>query len=176
MSDALFTYGTLQIPEVMEAVAGQVLSWVEAEAPGFTQFRFTDRIYPGMVAREGATTPGRVYTALSRQAWELLDRFEDPIYRRNLIEVCRADGSKMTAHAYVLPVDQQHLLSSEVWQMDWFIQTHLEGYVSRCRVFYEMITSGRFSGSLSRGSGLHPAGESIPLPREGEASSQNAES
>jgi len=78
MSDALFTYGTLQIPEVMEAVAGQVLFWVEAEAPGFTQFRFTDRIYPGMVARESATTRGRVYTALSRQAWELLDRFEDP--------------------------------------------------------------------------------------------------
>ena len=54
MSDALFTYGTLQFPEVMEAVTGLALPWVEAEATGFAQFRFRDRIYPGMVAREGA--------------------------------------------------------------------------------------------------------------------------
>jgi len=141
MSDALFTYGTLQFPEVMEAVTGLVLPWMEAEAPGFAQFRFVDRIYPGMVAREGALTQGRVYTALSHQTWELLDRFEDPIYRRDLLEVYRLDGSIMTAHAYVLPVAQQHLLSSELWQMDWFIEAHLDGYVSRCRVFYEAITS-----------------------------------
>ena len=48
-----FTYGTLQISEVMEAVAGRVLSWVEAEAQGFAQFRFTDRIYPEMIAPDG---------------------------------------------------------------------------------------------------------------------------
>ncbi len=176
MSDALFTYGTLQIPEVMEAVAGPGLSWVEAEAPGFTQFRFTDRIYPGMVAREGATTRGRVYTALSRQAWELLDRFEDPIYRRDLIEVYRSDGTKMIAHAYVLPGEQQHLLSSEIWQVDWFVQTHLEGYVSRCRVFYETMTSEGSSAALFGSQGLRPAGGSRPLSGEGEASAQNSES
>ena len=141
MSDALFTYGTLQFPEVMEAVTGLALPWVEAEAPGFAQFCFTDRIYPGMVARKGALTQGRVYTALSQQTWDLLDRFEDPIYRRDLLEVYRSDGSKMIVHAYVLPVAQQHLLSSDLWQMDWFSDVHLDGYVSRCRVFYDAITS-----------------------------------
>jgi len=160
MSDALFTYGTLQIPEVMEAVSGRTLFWVEAEAPGFAQFRFTDRIYPGMVSREGATTRGRVYTALSHQAWELLDRFEDPIYRRDLIEVYQADGSKMKAHAYVVPVDQQYLLSSEIWQIDWFIETHLEGYVSRCRLFFEAITSEGSSTTLFCRPRSHPAGGS----------------
>ena len=176
MRDVLFTYGTLQIPEVMTAVAGQVLPWMEAEAPGFAQFRFINRIYPGMFAREGARTPGRVYTGLNHQAWELLDRFEDPIYRRELIEVYRSDGSNMKAHAYVLPVDQQHLLSSEVWEMDWFVETHLEGYVSRCRVFYEMIISEGSSQALFCSPGLHPAGGRMPLPEEGEASSQNVES
>ena len=141
MSDALFTYGTLQFPEVMEAVTGLALPWVAAEAPGFAQFRFRDRIYPGMVAREGALTQGRVYSSMSHQIWELLDRFEDPVYRRELLEVYRSDGSKITAHAYVLPVAQQHLLSSELWRMDWFSDVHLDGYVSRCRVFYETITS-----------------------------------
>ena len=141
MSDALFTYGTLQFAEVMEAVTGLALPWVEAEAPGFAQFRLRDRIYPGMVAREGALTRGRVYTSMSHQTWELLDRFEDPVYRRELLEVFRPDGSTMTAHAYVLPVAQQHLLSSDLWQMDWFSHVHLDGYVSRCRAFYEAITT-----------------------------------
>ncbi|WP_447962528.1 gamma-glutamylcyclotransferase family protein [Nitrospira sp. Ecomares 2.1] len=141
MSDALFTYGTLQFPEVMEAVTGLALPWVKAEARGFAQFRFSDRIYPGLVAQEGALTQGRVYTNLSHQTWELLDRFEDPIYRRELVEVYRSDGLTIRAHAYVLPVAQQHLLSSEQWQMDWFSDVHLDGYVSRCRLFYEAITS-----------------------------------
>lgn len=176
MSDALFAYGTLQIPEVMEAVAGRVLSWVEAEAPGFARFRFTDRIYPGMVARVGARTRGRIYPALNHQVWELLDRFEDPIYRRDLIEVYRSDGSKTLAHAYVLPAEQQHLLSSEIWQMDWFVQTHLEGYVSRCRLFYETVTSEGSSASPLCNPRLRFAGGNKPLPLEGEASSQSAES
>ncbi|MEO7861003.1 MAG: gamma-glutamylcyclotransferase family protein [Nitrospirales bacterium] len=141
MSDALFVYGTLQFSEVVEAVTGMVLPWVKAEAPGFAQFRFTDRIYPGLVAREGALTQGRVYTGLSHQVWELLDRFEDPIYRRELVEVYRSDGSKMMSHAYVVPLAQQHLLSSQLWQMDWFSDVHLDGYVSRCRLFYEAINS-----------------------------------
>ncbi|MDR4462246.1 MAG: gamma-glutamylcyclotransferase [Nitrospirales bacterium] len=141
MRDALFAYGTLQFPEVMEAVTGRVFPWVEAEAPGFAQFCLADRIYPGMVAREGALTQGRVYTALSHQIWECLDRFEDPIYRRELLEVYRIDGFKMSAYAYVLPVAQQRLLSSERWQMDWFSDVHLDGYVSRCRLYYEAMTS-----------------------------------
>ena len=37
----------------MDAVAGRVLSWVEAEAQGFAQFRFTDRIYPELIVPDG---------------------------------------------------------------------------------------------------------------------------
>jgi gamma-glutamylcyclotransferase (GGCT)/AIG2-like uncharacterized protein YtfP len=150
MNGALFTYGTLQFPEVMEALIGRMLPWEEAEAPGFAQFQFTDRIYPGMVSMKNATTQGRVYTTLSGWAWEILDRFEDPIYRRDSVEVCRSDGSTLMAYAYVLPLAQQHLLSSEVWRMDWFVEAHLEGYVGRCRVFYEALTSESSTASLLR--------------------------
>ena len=86
-SDAMFTYGTWQFPEVMEAVTGLVLPWVEAEATEFTQFCFTDPIYPGMGAREGALTRGRVYTAWSHQTLDLLGQFENPICPRDLLEV-----------------------------------------------------------------------------------------
>ena len=113
MSDALFTYGTLQFPEVMEAVTGLALPWVEAEAPGFAQFCFTDRIYPGMVARKGALTQGRVYTALSQQTWDLLDRFEDPIYRRDLLEVYRGSRELVPVWQIDLAVTEANLRSYE---------------------------------------------------------------
>jgi gamma-glutamylcyclotransferase (GGCT)/AIG2-like uncharacterized protein YtfP len=140
MSDALFTYGTLQIPEVIEAVAGRVLSSVEANAPGFAQFRFTDRIYPGMVLREGGVTEGRVYFDVSDRAWYLLDSFEDPIYERQVVEVHLTDGARVNAQAYVLPGALAHLLSSEPWTIEWFSAQHLEGYVSRCQLFFHMMT------------------------------------
>ena len=139
MSDLLFTYGTLQIPEVMEAVVGRVWVSVEAKAPGFAQFRFKDRIYPGMVAREASVTQGRVYCDTNDRTWYLLDSFEDPIYERQMVEVHLTDGARVNAQAYVLPGTQVHLLSSDPWTIDWFRAQHLEGYVSRCRMFFRMM-------------------------------------
>lgn len=73
----------------------------------------SDELFTYGTFREGSTTLGRVYIPFSHDVWKILDRFEDPIYRRSLIEVYQANGSSMTAHAYILPADQQHLLSSE---------------------------------------------------------------
>ena len=47
----VFTYGTLEIPEVMEAVIGKSLASAEAWAKGFAKFLLKGRIYPGMTAR-----------------------------------------------------------------------------------------------------------------------------
>jgi hypothetical protein len=147
---------------------------METEVPGFAEFRFSDRMYPGMVAQEGVTTRGRVYTALSHQTWGILDRFEDPVYRRDLFEVYRSDGSKMKVIAYVLPVTQQHLLFSEPWQMDWFIEVHLKGYVSRCRSFYETITSGSSVASPFGRPRSHPVGCNKDVPVGIKTFSQNS--
>ncbi|MGD9851077.1 MAG: hypothetical protein AB7T38_07410 [Nitrospirales bacterium] len=46
----------------------------------------------------------------------------------------------MKAQAYVLPVGYAHLLSSESWTISWFTEHHLASYVSRCRLFYHMVT------------------------------------
>jgi hypothetical protein len=47
------------------------------------------------------------------------------------------------AHAYVLPAARQHFLFTERWQMEWFVEVHLQGYVSRCRLFTEAFLSER---------------------------------
>lgn len=140
MTDLLFTYGTLQIPEVMQAVSGSVSPWLEAQVRGYSQYRLNDRIYPGMIARAEGITSGRVYVDVGAMAWSFLDRFEDPVYQRQEVEVHLVNGDTMKAQAYVLPVGFAHLLSLEPWTISWFIEHHVAEYVSRCRMFYHMVT------------------------------------
>lgn len=129
-----------------------------------------------MIARERSTTQGRVYISWSQDVWKILDRFEDPIYRRSLIEVYQADGSSMIAHAYILPADRQHLLSSDPWQMAWFVDTHLDGYVNRCRLFYQVMSSEHLSTSLLPSSWPLSAGESEPAQEEVKTPFQSTQS
>ena len=76
----LFTYGTLEIPEVMEAVTGRAWASAEAWAKGFAKFLLKGRIYPGMTAFRGATCSGRVYYHIDRRTLEILDAFEDEVF------------------------------------------------------------------------------------------------
>ncbi len=57
----VFTYGTLEIPEVMQAVTGQVFASREATAKDFVRYLIQDCVYPGMVSAKGETTSGRLY-------------------------------------------------------------------------------------------------------------------
>ncbi len=45
----VFTYGTLEIPEVMETVTGQALASREATAKDFVRYLIQDCVYPGRV-------------------------------------------------------------------------------------------------------------------------------
>ena len=76
----VFTYGTLEIPEVMETVTGRSLASAEAWAKGFAKFLLKGRIYPGMTALPGAICSGRVYYHIDRRTLEILDAFEDEVY------------------------------------------------------------------------------------------------
>ena len=140
MADWLFTYGTLQFPEVMQAVSGSLPHWVDAQVYGYAQYRLVDRTFPGIIAESNRVTTGRLYVDVGAVAWGLLDRFEDPFYERQDIEVWLADGTCARAQAYVLPSEAAHLLSGEPWTMSGFAEEHLVDYVNRCRLFYHMIT------------------------------------
>jgi len=140
MTDLLFTYGTLQFPEVMQAVAGCNGSWREAWVQGYSQYRLIDRLYPGMIEEKNGVTVGCLYVGVDAVAWALLDRFEDPIYERQEVEVHLAEEETVKAQAYVVPVEYAHLLSGQSWTMAGFTEHQLKEYVSRCRWFYHMVT------------------------------------
>ena len=139
MSDLLFTYGTLQIPEVMEAVTGRSWKWRAAVAIGFAQYLLINEIYPGMVSEKSAVTTGRLYEGLDPEAWKLLDQFEDSVYQRKSIEVVSESQERVVAFAYVLPLHEAHRLTRYPWERNVFVQEHLSRYLSQCRAFHRVM-------------------------------------
>jgi hypothetical protein len=60
--------------------------------------------------------------------------------------------------------------------MKWFVEGHLEGFVSRCRLFYEALTSESPSALVSNRPRSLPAGHSKQGVGEVEASPQKFQS
>ena len=138
----LFTYGTLEIPEVMEAVTCKSLASAEAWAKGFTKFLLKGRIYPGMTALPGATCSGRVYYHIDRRTLEILDAFEDEVYIRERIEVEVQEGRSLEAYAYLIPPHYRDCLTSIPWQPDEFRSKHLVHYLDACKTFHRQVGDG----------------------------------
>lgn len=135
----LFTYGTLEIPEVMEAVTGKSWASVEARAKGFAKFLLKGRIYPSMTAVKGAVCSGRVYYHIDRRTLETLDAFEDEIYSRERIEVEVSEGRFLHADAYLIRPQDRECLTTIPWQPDEFMTTHLVRYLEACKAFQKSL-------------------------------------
>lgn len=136
----VFTYGTLEIPEVMEAVTGRSWPSAEARARGFAKFLLKDRIYPGMTAFPYAVCSGRVYYHLDRRTLDILDAFEDEVYTRERIEVEVAEGQSLPAYAYLISPQYRDCLTSNPWKPDEFMTRHLAHYLEACKAFHREVS------------------------------------
>jgi gamma-glutamylcyclotransferase (GGCT)/AIG2-like uncharacterized protein YtfP len=130
---SLFVYGTLVLPEVMEAVAGRAFPSRPAELPGFARFRLRDRVFPGIAPRPGATTSGLLCDGIGCAALELLDEFEGDLYERLRLQVRLSGGAAEPAHVYVIRPEHRELLTPEPWDPQHFTERHLSGYLAACR-------------------------------------------
>jgi len=136
--EVIFTYGTLQIPEVMAAVTGRRFPSCQGHAHDFSCYLLKDRIYPGMTPTLNQVTPGRLYFEVDSHSLWLLDQFEDPLYRREIIPVdLPSKDFRLSAQAYVIPSENQDRLSHQLWQHQDFIQRHLSSYLTFCRDFLQ---------------------------------------
>jgi gamma-glutamylcyclotransferase (GGCT)/AIG2-like uncharacterized protein YtfP len=141
---SLFVYGTLVLPEVMEAVAGRAFASRPAELPGFAPVRRRNPGFPGHAPRPGATTSGRLCEGVGWAALELLDDFEGDLYERLRLPVRPSGGAAEEAHVYVIRPEHRDLLTPEPWDPQYFAERHLSAYLAGCR---------------RRGAARRPAGE-----------------
>ena len=128
----VFTYGTLLVAEVMEAVAGARFASVPASLDGWERVCVRDAVYPGARAADGASIDGLLWLDVHDDALRRLDRFEGDMYERRVLRVATSDGPR-DAQVYVIPRMNEHLLDPAAWDLDRFRREHLARYLDHCR-------------------------------------------
>src|SRR5713101_7749078 len=96
----LAAYGTLAPGESNYGMlAGVEGTWVDGTVEGV---RFMANGYPAFQPRPGnGLVPVRVLSSVALpQHWARLDEFEGPEYRRILVQVSLADGTRLVANLY----------------------------------------------------------------------------
>ncbi len=142
----LFAYGTLEIPEVMEAVTGRSWASAEARVTGFARFLLKDRIYPGLITTPGAVCSGRLYYQLDDRTLAILDAFEDEVYTRTRIEADVPGRRSLEAYAYLIPPSHRACLTTIPWDPRAFRASHLLRYLETCNTFYRDYGAGSQPG------------------------------
>ena len=134
MLGTVFTYGTLQVPAVMFAVTGCYFQSKPAILPAYRRLQITGKTYPGIIKDESAITHGVLYSNVDSNSLTLLDRFEDILYSRHVVQVI-VDNETLSAYTYVVNDRYREMLGSEDWDLKDFEDRHLSGYLQRIRAY-----------------------------------------
>jgi gamma-glutamylcyclotransferase (GGCT)/AIG2-like uncharacterized protein YtfP len=131
----VFTYGSLTFLEVIEALTARSFQYEDIVLPGYERRRLEGKTYPGLFESPQAQVDGRLYFDLDEQSFEVLERFEDPIYERREVEIHSAKRGKLRARIYVVPPHSKQKLAGTPWNREEFAKLHLESYVAACQNF-----------------------------------------
>jgi gamma-glutamylcyclotransferase (GGCT)/AIG2-like uncharacterized protein YtfP len=123
---ALFAYGTLRFPDVLQTLLDRVPSTAPATVTGWRVAALRERVYPVLVPA-ATTANGLVLTDLSRTEWHTLDAFEDPLY--TLQQLSLNDGH----HAWAYATEHDPAVLPHDWDINRFTHDELASYIERCQ-------------------------------------------
>ncbi len=127
----IFAYGTLMLPEIVEALTGKCFTPRTAVLCGYSCYAFKDKCYPGIVEEKDGRVEGVFYHDIDERSLSIFDWFEDTLYERRLLTIT-VDGKNTQAFAYVVHEKYRHELDTVFWSPDTFIRDHAAGYVRKC--------------------------------------------
>jgi gamma-glutamylcyclotransferase (GGCT)/AIG2-like uncharacterized protein YtfP len=128
----LFSYGTLQFPEVLCAVTGCHLEGDKAVLDDYACYRVKDKEYPGIIPEHGASVEGLVYTGLGEAHFRKLDHFEGELYERERVCVTDMEGHPLQAWTYVIRAAMRERLTRTPWNRKDFEADHLPAFLEKC--------------------------------------------
>ncbi len=128
VTSSVFTYGTLQVPAVMQAVTNKNLKAVPAVLNGYQRLKVKERTFPGIVKNKSCSIEGMLYKDVDEQTLEQLDYFEDVMYERCLLDVQVGDQTEQ-AFVYVTKDEYRNSLSEEEWDLEEFKRKYLKLYL-----------------------------------------------
>ena len=118
MTRNLFAYGTLLVPEIWEAVAGESFHTECATLKGFNIRRVKGAEFPGITPGDESVC-GRVFFEIDELTLAKLDAYEDTFYVRQEIEAELENGSAVVADSYVVPAEvADEILSADLWTLE----------------------------------------------------------
>jgi gamma-glutamylcyclotransferase (GGCT)/AIG2-like uncharacterized protein YtfP len=126
----LFVYGTLEIPQVVKKLLGTTLPSESAVLKGFERYMLINCHYPGIIRQEGAQVEGVLLHGITPKYLQLLDRYEDKIYKRQVVQVTNSKGQGVDTWVYVVPPRYKKQLTSRPWNRDYFVNTHLKRFLN----------------------------------------------
>jgi len=131
----VFAYGSLILPEVWGAVTGERHRSEPGRLSGYIRRRVRGATYPGIVTDDrsgaGEWIDGAIYYDVGADALAALDEFESDFYVRVTLEAHDGRGEAVRCEAYLVPPENAHLLSDEVWDLDRFRSEHLTEFLGR---------------------------------------------
>jgi gamma-glutamylcyclotransferase (GGCT)/AIG2-like uncharacterized protein YtfP len=126
---SLFAYGSLQLPEVLQAVLGRTLTGVPAQLEDYRCCRLRGRSFPGVRPVAGAVCSGVLYRRVPADSWPFLDAFEDDFYRRLSLPVRVEGGGRETAEVYVVGEEYWGMMLDEPWDLGQFRERSLQRFL-----------------------------------------------
>lgn len=118
---ALFVYGTLQLPQILQVLLGRLPRSRSATLMGYRCGLMEGRYYPGIVPAEGHRVVGRLLEGLTRAELQRLDDYEGEEYRRARVSVTpherraeqvRCDVYVVREHAWLQVTSNPFVLES----------------------------------------------------------------
>ncbi|MCB0323350.1 MAG: gamma-glutamylcyclotransferase [Bdellovibrionales bacterium] len=137
----IFAYGTLCLPEVLQIVTDSQLPACEPGIlKGFRRFSIEGKVFPGITPAPAHSVSGVLYYAVSARALKRIDYFEDSFYERRTVEVCSVSGPKVSAFAYVVPLERTDIIGERPWDLDEFRRDHNSTYLANARHWMKAYT------------------------------------
>jgi gamma-glutamylcyclotransferase (GGCT)/AIG2-like uncharacterized protein YtfP len=145
----VFAYGTLMLPEIVEALTGTVVSSRPARLYGYSRYTFKNRCYPGIIADTNGLVDGVIYNRIDNRTLSVFDWFEDVLYERRVITVHAGDGM-LDAYAYIVSAKHHNKLGDSPWDLEQFVEKHASRYALKCIKYRKMweIETGCNQGGI----------------------------
>ncbi|PRW18406.1 AIG2 [Chlorella sorokiniana] len=138
-----FVYGTLQYPQVLQALISRVPRMEPAVIRGYQRHSIRGQVFPGTVpAAADSCVSGLVLFDLQPAEMEILDEFEGDEYYKQAVAAELASGGTADTIVYLWQDSLRPLLYGE-WDPEDFRERELERYVVMCRQFAQDVAAHR---------------------------------
>ena len=129
MEHALFAYGTLQLPEVMEKILGRSVDGVPAVLKDYRCGLVARANFPGIVPQQGSTVMGMRLSGFSQNDLQALDVYEGELYRRIRVNVSLEEAPipEKQSWVYCMAPWAYARVTSTPWTIEWYRQFGAKG-------------------------------------------------